>query len=86
MDRRRHPEQPRGSRLARSYLAVRAEQSAEPRPAAAEDEVRASVTLPRLDSVHLSSPEAQAQFRLAVLARMASSDERWFMLADRTPR
>ncbi len=39
--------------------------------------------MPRLDSSHLSSPEAHAQYRLAVLARLATAGEHWFVLAER---
>ena len=71
------------ARLARSYLAVRAEQGAEPqpRPSAREAGVRKAVALPRLDRAHLNSPEAQAQYRLGFLARLATSGEAWFILA-----
>ena len=79
-ERRRHPEKP--SRLARSYLVVRAEQYGEQQPGLELDEVRQSVRLPRLDSVHLSSPEANAQYRLGMLARMEVHGEAWFTLAE----
>ncbi len=71
-----------GPRLARSYLNVRAEQSGEQQPKVTENEVIRSVHLPRLDRTHLNSPEAQAQYRLALLARLAASGEAWFTLAQ----
>lgn len=74
---------PPGSRLARSYLNVRAEQSGEQQPKGGPSDVRHSVALPRLDRTHLNSPEAQAQYRLAVLARLSASGHAWFTLAQR---
>lgn len=80
MERRRR-DRP-GRRLARSYLAVRAEQSAEGQPEHAEREVRATIRLPRLDRLHLSSPEAHAQYRVSLLARLTVGGEAWFTLAE----
>lgn len=74
-----------GARLARSYLGVRAEQSAEAQPRGGGLEAARSVRLPRLDRTHLNSPEAQAQYRLGLLARLAARGEAWFTLAARTP-
>lgn len=82
-DRSRRREPP-GARLARSYLVVRAGQVSEAQPRLGADAVRASVRLPRLDAVHLNSPEAHAQHRLAFLARLGAKGEEWFVLADRT--
>lgn len=69
-----------GARLARSYLLIRAEQAAEHQAATAAD-LRETAAMPRLDSVHLNSPEAHAQYRLGVLARLATGGEAWFTLA-----
>ena len=80
MQRRGNSDSP-GGRLARSYLAVRAEQSAEPGPRPRPDGLRAAIRLPRLDRVQLTSPEAHAQYRLALLARLASAGGLWFVLA-----
>ncbi len=76
----RRAERP-GARLARSYLAVRVEQSAERQPKARLSSLRGTATLPRLDRAHLSSPEAHAQSRLAILARLATAGDAWFLLA-----
>lgn len=81
MDRSGRGADPQGFRLARSYLAMRAEQSAEPQPRQPAEAVRKSIRLPRLDRLHLSSPEAHAQVRLALLARLANTGEPWFTLA-----
>ena len=78
---RRRFEQP-GSGLARSYLGVRAEQAAEAQSRPAED-ARGTARLPRLDRAQLTSPEAHAQYRLALLAKLASSGQAWFVLAER---
>jgi hypothetical protein len=43
--------------------------------------LRGTVRLPRLASVQLNSPEAHAQYRLAVLARLATGGAPWFSLA-----
>jgi hypothetical protein len=80
MDRRRDLEPP-GARLARSYLLVRADQGAEPQPRPRPDGLRGTTLLPRLDRLPLSSPEAHAQHRLALLARLATRGEPWFVLA-----
>jgi hypothetical protein len=80
MDRRRDPEPP-GARLARLYLAARAEQGAELQPRPRPESLRGMALLPRLDRLHLNSPEAHAQYRLALLARLATSGEPWFVLA-----
>lgn len=37
--------------------------------------------LPRLTSVQLNSPEAHAQYRLGILARLATGGAKWFTLA-----
>lgn len=81
MARRHSPDQPPGARLARSYLTVRAEQGAEQQPRAQEG-LADTVRLPRLDQTQLNSPEAHAQFRLAMLARGATSGGPWFLLAQ----
>jgi hypothetical protein len=39
------------------------------------------VRLPRLVAVQLNSPEAHAQYRLAILARLATGGAPWFTLA-----
>ncbi len=78
---RRRGDRP-GQRLARSYLAVRAEQWAEDQPKLAERDVRSTVRLPRLDRLHLSSPEAHAQYRVSLLARLTIGGEAWFTLAQ----
>lgn len=77
---RRKAERP-GARLARSYLAVRADQTAERQPRERLRGVGGTVSMPRLTAVHLNSPEAHAQYRLAVLARLATGGEPWFTLA-----
>jgi hypothetical protein len=82
MDRRCNPDPP-AARLARAYLAVRAEQGAERQLRHRPTTLRGTTLLPRLDRVHLNSPEAHAQYRLALLARLATSGEAWFVLATR---
>jgi hypothetical protein len=78
--RRRKGDRP-GARLARSYLVVRADQSADRQPERAQPGLASTVRLPRLDAVQLNSPEAHAQYRLAVLARLATGGAHWFVLA-----
>jgi hypothetical protein len=60
---------------------MRAEQAADRQPHDRGSRVRASVRLPRLASVQLNSPEAHAQYRLAILARLATGGAPWFILA-----
>ena len=76
------PSEYSSTRLARYYLGHRAEQYAEQQPKEADSEVQAALLLPRLDVLHLNSPEAQAQYRLAQVAR-ANTGEAWFVLAQR---
>jgi uncharacterized MAPEG superfamily protein len=80
MPRRRNTERP-GSRLARSYLGVRAEQSADRQPRDVSGRLQGTVRLPLLDATQLNSPEAHAQYRLAILARLATGGAAWFTLA-----
>ena len=40
--------------------------------------------LPRLMAVQLNSPEAHAQYRLGILARLATGGARWFTLAQKS--
>jgi hypothetical protein len=80
MPRRRNAERP-GARLARSYLVMRAEQWADRQPHDQQSRLRGTVRLPRLVSVQLNSPEAHAQYRLAILARLATGGAPWFTLA-----
>ena len=80
MPRRRNAERP-GARLARSYLVMRAEQAADRQPHEPGPRLRGTVRLPQLAVVHLSSPEAHAQYRLGILARLATGGARWFSLA-----
>ena len=80
MPRRRNAERP-GARLARSYLVMRAEQGADRQPAGAPTRLRGTVRLPRLATLQLNSPEAHAQYRLAILARLATGGAPWFTLA-----
>jgi len=77
MPRRRNAERP-GARLARSYLVMLAEQWADRQPDAS---ARGTVRLPRLIAVQLNSPEAHAQYRLGILARVATGGAKWFTLA-----
>jgi hypothetical protein len=78
--RRNNAERP-GARLARSYLVMRAEQCADRQPRDGLPRLRGTVRLPRLGAVQLNSPEAHAQYRLAVLARLATGGAPWFTLA-----
>jgi len=78
--RRRNAERP-GARLARSYLVMRAEQCADRQPRDSTPRLRGTVRLPKLGAVQLNSPEAHAQYRLAVLARLATGGAPWFTLA-----
>ena len=80
MPRRRNAARP-GARLARSYLVMRAEQWADRQPRDAAPRLRGTVRLPRLVSVQLNSPEAHTQYRLAILARLATGGAQWFVLA-----
>ena len=80
MPRRRNAERPR-ARLARSYLVMRAEQAADCQPHEPGQRLRGTVRLPQLRAVQLSSPEAHAQYRLGILARLATGGARWFSLA-----
>ena len=43
--------------------------------------LQGTVRLPHLESTQLNSPEAHAQYRLAVLARLATGGASWFTLA-----
>ncbi len=80
MPRRRRAERP-GARLARSYLVMRAEQGTDRQPDDGGAKLRGTVRLPRLAAVQLNSPEAHAQYRLAILARLATGGAPWFTLA-----
>jgi hypothetical protein len=80
MSRRRNAERP-GARLARSYLVMRAEQGADRQPTESGPKLRGTVRMPRLAAVQLNSPEAHAQYRLAILARLATGGAPWFTLA-----
>jgi uncharacterized MAPEG superfamily protein len=82
MPGRRHAERP-GARLARSYLVVRAEQSADRQPRDVSARLQGTVRLPQLEATQLNSPEAHAQYRLGVLARLATGGAAWFTLASR---
>jgi hypothetical protein len=82
MPRRRNAERP-GARLARSYLVMRAEQWADRQPNDPSPKLRGTVRLPRLTAVQLNSPEAHAQYRLGILARLATGGAKWFTLAHR---
>ncbi len=81
MPRRRNAERP-GARLARTYLLKRAEQWADRQPRDQSPGLRGTVRLPRLAAVQLNSPEAHAQYRLVILARLATGGARWFTLAS----
>jgi hypothetical protein len=59
---------------------MRAEQSADRQPND-EGRLRGTVRLPRLVSVQLNSPEAHTQYRLGILARVATGGAPWFTLA-----
>ncbi len=61
---------------------MRAEQSADRQPHDEEARLGGTVRLPRLTSVQLNSPEAHAQYRLGILARLATGGARWFTLAQ----
>jgi len=61
---------------------MRAEQTSDRQPKDAAPKLRATVRLPRLVSIQLNSPEAHAQYRLAILARLATGGAPWFTLAD----
>ncbi len=78
VSRRRNAERPE-ARLARSYLVMRADQGADRQPR--ERRPRGTVRMPRLVAVQLNSPEAHAQYRLAILARLATGGAPWFTLA-----
>ena len=80
MPRRRNAERP-GARLARSYLVMRADQAADRQPHDVTPRLRGTVRLPQLEAVQLSSPEAHAQYRLGILARLATGGAPWFALA-----
>ena len=60
---------------------MRAEQGADKQPREAPPRLRGTVRLPRLTAVQLNSPEAHAQYRLAILARLATGGAPWFTLA-----
>jgi hypothetical protein len=81
MPRRRNAERP-GARLARSYLVMRADQWSDRQPHDAPPRLKGTVRLPRLSAVQLNSPEAHAQYRLGILARLATGGARWFLLAQ----
>jgi hypothetical protein len=61
---------------------MRAEQWMDRQPR--EPHVQGTVRLPRLMSVQLNSQEAHAQYRLGILARLATGGARWFLLAQGT--
>jgi len=82
MPRRGNAERP-GARLAHSYLVMRAEQWTDRQPHDQSLRLRGTVRLPRLVSVQLNSPEAHTQYRLAILARLATGGAPWFTLASR---
>ena len=58
-----------------------AEQGADRQPAESQTRLRGTVRLPRLVTIQLNSPEAHAQYRLAILARLATGGAPWFTLA-----
>jgi hypothetical protein len=60
---------------------MRAEQAADRQPHDPAPRLRGTVRLPKLVSVQLNSPEAHAQYRLAILARLATGGAPWFTLA-----
>jgi hypothetical protein len=62
---------------------LRAEQWADRQPADPSPKLRGTVRLPRLMAVQLNSPEAHAQYRLGILARVATGGARWFTLAQK---
>jgi hypothetical protein len=80
MPGRRRADRP-GARLARSYLVMRAEQGADRQPRDVSPRLSGTVRLPKLIAVQLNSPEAHAQYRLAILARLATGGAPWFTLA-----
>jgi hypothetical protein len=61
---------------------MRAEQTADRQPDDPSPKLGRTVRLPRLVSVQLNSPEAHAQYRLAILARLATGGAPWFTLAN----
>ena len=67
--------------MARSYLVMRAEQTLDKQPNDAGPRLAGTVRMPRLVSVQLNSPEAHAQYRLGILARLATGGAPWFTLA-----
>ena len=60
---------------------MRAEQCADRQPREGSPRLRGTVRLPRLGTYQLTSPESHAQYRLAVLARLATGGAPWFTLA-----
>ena len=64
---------------------MRAEQWADRQPHDAP-RLRGTVRLPRITAMQLNSPEAHAQYRLGILARLATGGARWFTLAAYNPR
>ena len=60
---------------------MRAEQGADRQPRDVAPRLRGTVRLPKLMAVQLNSPEAHAQYRLGVLARLATGGAPWFTLA-----
>jgi hypothetical protein len=60
---------------------MRAEQCADRQPTDTGPKLGGTVRLPRLAAIQLNSPEAHAQYRLAVLARLATGGAPWFTLA-----
>jgi hypothetical protein len=62
---------------------MRAEQWADRQPNEVPPQLRGTVRLPRLMAIQLNSPEAHAQYRLGILARLATGGARWFLLAQR---
>jgi hypothetical protein len=61
---------------------MRADQTADRQPREVGPRLRGTVRLPLLDAVQLNSPEAHAQYRLAILARLATGGAPWFTLAS----
>lgn len=59
---------------------MRAEQTLDKQPGE-PGPLTGTVRLPRLVSLQLNSPEAHAQYRLGVLARLATGGAPWFTLA-----
>jgi hypothetical protein len=62
---------------------MRAEQAADRQPSDSVPRLLRTVRLPRLTLIQLNSPEAHAQYRLAILARLATGGAPWFTLARR---